>query len=244
MIERTFTVDKQYDGTWGCHKIPDDQLNLLPNENDENLSLSESFEKNGYVILHNVLNEQTLELIETQFKIIRDIEFLDRGLDKNSEDSYYGDETMKNSFHWYGAHFSEAKLQMMTEKFSEICQKKLHPCYSYNRIMRKGSFMYVHTDRASCEYSATICIKEDDNVRWPICIENKIGIQKQAYLKAGDMVFYRGCKLHHWRVPFTGTEHIQMMLHYVDSEGEFKDFKYDKREALGMASYWEKLYGK
>ena len=60
----------------------------------------------------------------------------------------------------------------------------------------------------------------------------------EADLEPGDLVIYRGCDLEHWREPFTIEDenawHVQGFFHYVDKNGPFKDYKFDKRESLGM----------
>ena len=50
------------------------------------------------------------------------------------------------------------------------------------------------------------------------------------------MIVYNGTELNHWREEFQGKEHTQAFLHYVDANGEYKDFKYDKRPMLGLPS--------
>ena len=37
--------------------------------------------------------------------------------------------------------------------------------------------------------------------------------------------------MNHWREPFT---YLQSFLHYVNANGPYKDFLYDKRPYLGM----------
>jgi hypothetical protein len=54
------------------------------------------------------------------------------------------------------------------------------------------------------------------------------------YLDPGDAVVYKGCEVVHWREKADGTEvTAQFMLHYVDQNGPYADFKLDKRASLG-----------
>jgi hypothetical protein len=49
-------------------------------------------------------------------------------------------------------------------------------------------------------------------------------------------VCYRGVDLKHWREKFIAPEgawHVQAFLHYVDIDGLYADFKYDKRNSIG-----------
>jgi hypothetical protein len=53
------------------------------------------------------------------------------------------------------------------------------------------------------------------------------------------MCFYEGTKMSHWRLPYDGYECIQLFIHYVRRDGEYSDYKYDKRPNLGLPSLGE-----
>ena len=42
---------------------------------------------------------------------------------------------------------------------------------------------------------------------------------------------------YHWREPYHGSEHRQVFLNYVDVDGEYTNWKYDKRECLGQVRH-------
>jgi hypothetical protein len=47
---------------------------------------------------------------------------------------------------------------------------------------------------------------------------------------------YRGCEVEHWREEFRapqGSYHVQVFLHYVDANGPYSEFKFDKRPFIG-----------
>ncbi len=55
-------------------------------------------------------------------------------------------------------------------------------------------------------------------------------------MEIGDAVMYRGCDIYHWREPYKeGKWQAQVFLHYVDQNGPHAEWKYDKRESLGMS---------
>ena len=55
-------------------------------------------------------------------------------------------------------------------------------------------------------------------------------------MEIGDAVMYRGCDIYHWREPYKeGKWQAQVFLHYVDQNGPYAEWKYDKRESLGMS---------
>jgi len=100
---------------------------------------------------------------------------------------------------------------------------KLKPIYSYNRIYLGGSELLKHTDRPSCEISASITLKyfyQDANYKWPLCMGDT-----PIVIKTGDGVIYKGCEIPHWRPVFTQPKeywHHQLFIHYVDLNGPYK----------------------
>ena len=54
---------------------------------------------------------------------------------------------------------------------------------------------------------------------------------------AGDMVIYRGCDLQHYRekmyIKDPEAWHLQGFFHYVDVNGPYKEWKFDKRSSIG-----------
>ena len=55
-----------------------------------------------------------------------------------------------------------------------------------------------------------------------------------AILELGDVCFYEGTKMNHWREPFEGNECYQLFIHYVRKNGKYSDFEFDKRPNLGF----------
>jgi hypothetical protein len=65
--------------------------------------------------------------------------------------------------------------------------------------------------------------------------EDKINSSK-IDMAIGDAVMYRGCDKWHWREPYVeGQWQAQVFLHYVDANGPHAEWKYDKRELLGIS---------
>jgi hypothetical protein len=55
-------------------------------------------------------------------------------------------------------------------------------------------------------------------------------------MNIGDAVMYRGCDIYHWREAYKeGKWQAQVFLHYVDQNGPHAEWKYDKRESLGLS---------
>lgn len=197
--------------------------------------MDNKFKKDGYVVIKKALTAQTVELLKTEFHMIRKNDMIYKGY---PEDTKYisADEQVKNSFWWYGAYCFESIMVVLQKQIEEIIGKELYPCYTYARIMYKGADMAKHKDRPSCQYSATICIDQDPENEYPIYMENYKGKAKAIILQPGDMIVYNGTELNHWREEYQGKEHMQAFVHYVDKNGPFADYKFDKRVALGLAS--------
>jgi hypothetical protein len=57
----------------------------------------------------------------------------------------------------------------------------------------------------------------------------------KCLLNPGDAVIYKGCEVTHWRRKLAkGLINVQFMLHYVDKNGPYTEYKFDGRESLGF----------
>jgi hypothetical protein len=80
--------------------------------------------------------------------------------------------------------------------------------------------------------SATVPLSYDSHYAWPIYIESRNG-DKAIELEPGDALIYKGIEVPHWREPFEGERQVQVFLHYVKKNGDYSEYKFDKRAALG-----------
>jgi alkylated DNA repair dioxygenase AlkB len=142
-----------------------------------------------------------------------------------------GDAQVPNTPAAYGEPAFEALLAMLRPRLAEATGRALHPTYSYFRIYKRGDALRPHRDRPACEFSVSLNIDHDADQPWPLCIEG-FGATHEARLAPGDALLYRGRDCRHWRAPFQGRRSIQAFLHYVDAEGPYADWKYDRRAAL------------
>ena len=195
-----------------------------------------SFKENGFEVVRNVIEPQLLEHLKTEFEMIRDVSFF---ISEKKNQYSFGDDQSPNSFSIYSAICFESLSIILNNKMNEVTDLKLFPTYTYARIYYDGATLKPHTDRPSCEYSTTICIDSTD--LWNFYIKGKDDETKILKLNPGDMCVYSGCELEHWREPYKGTQQIQCFLHYVNSNGPYKDYKFDKRPMMGIESTLEKL---
>lgn len=136
----------------------------------------------------------------------------------------------------HGSSVFDSLLEQLLPYFEKASGKKLLPTYSYARLYSPGEELEVHTDRESCEISATVTLGFEGDV-WPIYMGDSEDKANPVEIKMGigDAVLYRGRDKWHWREKYTeGKWQAQVFLHYVDADGPYKEWKYDKRSGLSQ----------
>lgn len=151
----------------------------------------------------------------------------------------------------YSDFFMETLLDMSTPVIEQNVGKKLWPTYSYLRIYDRGSDLKIHKDRESCEYTVALCLgsdpmdapyeifvgSEDNNSDYKYYNTKKeyrrYRVDHKFPMVSNNAIIFKGMDKIHWREYCQHDHFITVFLHYVDQEGEFKDFKFDKRACLG-----------
>ena len=188
---------------------------------------TEYFNEKGYWILRQAINPWTLELIFNYF-------FL---REKNTF-GLFDDNQVQGAKSAYADPLCESLLLHLQPVLEEIAGKKLFPTYSFARIYGHSSVLNKHRDRPSCEISATLTVGYQAPTLWPLLIQLH-GETVKVELDKGDLLLYKGCELMHWREPFEGNYWLQVFLHYVDAEGKYAAWKYDKRKEIGKTKMVE-----
>ena len=189
----------------------------------------------GYTYIPNILSTDVCNLLSKQFLMMRDNVMVEYKEHVNDGSYFANDDLISNSYSVYGSLFSDPLLEILRPKIEEITGKKLYSSFSYARVYYTDGEMEAHIDRPSCEYALTITISHD-GTPWDIHLQDYNKNRICATLDVGCGILYHGSKIPHWREPYTGKEQIQFMLFWVDADGEFSDFKYDKRQLLGSRS--------
>lgn len=199
-----------------------------------------SFKKNKYVVVRNALKKDWCDFAHVYFNLkFSAIHHLRVDLKQYLPDcmGHVGNDSQSSSyFHNYGDMLGDSLLYYLSKPMSEETGLHLIPTYSYMRIYKKGAILKKHTDRPSCEISATLNISGGES--WPIYVQPKKGKKKKSkvILKPGDLLIYRGMDLHHWRDKFKQQSCIQIFLHYNDENGPFgKTNLFDGRKTLGIS---------
>lgn len=182
------------------------------------------FDINGYVIVKEFLNPESVKTMS------RYMEYRVKQTDNNYEDPI-------SRFSFYADPLAETILYNSREKIERITLRDLYPTYSYSRVYVKGDQLKKHLDRPSCEISVTVNVAITANEPWPIYCKYKNNNVVECLLSPGDAIIYKGCEVEHWREPLNHAEiNAQFMLHYVNKNGPYANYKHDKRPALGMPS--------
>jgi hypothetical protein len=173
----------------------------------------------NYKLIKNFLSKEEINLLSNYcyFKHLNNFDNFDFKQNNNGDTFFYNDPMVESLL------LNKLKL---VEKESNL---KLFPTYSFWRMYSFGADLKSHKDRPSCEVSVTVQIKSCGKFKWPIIMEGK-----EIEMEDGDAVIYYGTESEHSRNEFLGDFQAQAFLHYVDQNGPFKDFKFDKRLKIGI----------
>ena len=151
----------------------------------------------------------------------------------------------------YADYFMETLMDLSTPVVEKNVGKKLFPTYSFLRVYDKGSDLKIHTDRPSCEYTVALCLgadpidkpyeifvgEKDENSDYKYYDKegnfNRYRIEHKFPMLPNNAVIFKGMDKIHWREMCTHDHFITVFLHYVDQEGKYKEYKFDKRSRLG-----------
>jgi hypothetical protein len=183
--------------------------------------------KQKFKIIRDAISPDTIDLLKNTLLLNKTVDYYQKNIPQDNLTNF-GDEQSPIGYPFYGNIVCDALSVTLLPLVQEETGLTLYPTYTYGRIYWKGSTLKKHTDRPSCQYSATLCI-DNDHKPWPIYMDGK-----KILLQPGDLAIYKGCEVEHWRDPYEGNQQIQLFLHYVDANGEFKNWKFDKRTMLGI----------
>jgi len=151
----------------------------------------------------------------------------------------------------HGDYLMETLMDMSTPVVEQNVEKKLWPTYSYFRIYDKDSDLKIHIDRPSCEYTVALCLGADPiDQPYELFIgeEDETSDYKYYSMKGeykryrinhkfsmipNNAVIFKGMDKVHWREMCKHDHFMTVFLHYVDQEGPYKEFKFDKRNMIG-----------
>ena len=196
------------------------------------------FKERHYCIIRNTLSEELLGFLTEYYANKSEVYNTNRKY--NYVNRYNIDEGSVNDPQALGSYsiYGDIPTDMILVKLKPLIEQhtglKLNEQYSYLRVYKKGSVLEEHTDRDSCEISATLNIGCDKI--WPIYLEVE-SKTVEVKLGVGDMLLYKGAMLKHWREEFKGEACIQTFLHY--NNVNTTSSKYDHRPHLGLPAWFK-----
>ena len=179
------------------------------------------FNEKGYCVVKGVVSEELRDFI-TQYALFDEMQDFTPDTDQ-----------VIGAHAKYGNPAMEAMLLNLHSIMEEHTGLTLFPTYSFYRVYRTGDTLEPHVDRESCEISCTVCFNYSyENYQWPIFM-NGVSIT----LEPGDIAIYKGCEVEHWRETFSAPGdnpwHVQGFFHFVNSNGPYAEWKFDKRASIG-----------
>ena len=199
------------------------------------------FINNNYDVIEQAINPSLAFFVYNYFRLKKQTHkvLLDNGYIRkfNNLLGTISDSQCPGAYAHYADNAMEILLLMLKPTIEKFTWLNLIETYSYARLSTKGNELKRHSDRISCEISATMNLGGD---LWPIFVDptkqkNQKGVE--VNLNAGDLLIYRGDKYSHWRNKFEGEACIQTFLHYNNIESTKQ--KYDSRPHLGLPHWFK-----
>ena len=219
---------------------------------DGEANLPSVYQQQGYVLVKNVVSPEIARVflsvtqksmgdsLDAQARFAASLELLN----KPAYDVYSFDYPAAMTFLWGLTPFVERAIG-----------KSLLPTYSYFRVYQKGGVCLVHSDRPSCEHSMSLTLGASDGLKWPFNIGQRRLSEQEIHAKTtqpdfgddeysefemdpGDAVLYQGVSYRHGRLaPNPNRWSAHLFLHWVDREGPFKEYAFDRRVLPGGAEF-------
>jgi hypothetical protein len=203
-----------------------DEKMQLRNDDEQHTKLAASaanvsparFSEKGYVLLKNLVSGPALA-------------FLYEYAMKSAQfgEQHREDPLSPGTPNFFADSITESLLEALLPYLEIETGIKLYPTYAVLRVYKHGDTLRHHQDRPACEISVSLSIGNKPDEAWPIWLERD-GAERSIALEPGDGLVYKGYETTHWRDRFPGESAAQVLLHYVDQNGPFKDWNLDKRE--------------
>ena len=211
--------------------------------------MNQEFEKNGFIVVRNFFSSETIQITKQYMDIRYNVAKF------TNQDKSVVTSDVAESYAFYGDTLCESILLNHGQKISNLLGLNLSPTYAFARAYEKGDTLIPHKDRGACEISATCPVYISDGKPSVLYIskfttdrfdeEPRPSLDKfvsgdyyKAELYPGDVLFYKGCKHYHWRDALESPLLFQFFMHFVQTEGKYKELVFDTRPLMGLpASY-------
>ena len=230
-------------------------VNYRIERNDQKISgrtnpLTWSLMKDRYVVLRDFLPR---EIIDMAMDMWRADEYTGAYTHQENKDITYKNpsESIGKSQGGYCTPWGIALHGYIHNKLKDYIDMDLRETYSYTRKYERGAYLGSHTDRPSCEISATLCLEyqTDDNTPWKIWVRNDknyAGIEaekvknesqdipqrertkhgcKTVSLETGDILLYQGPNIPHWRDYLLGEASYHLFVHFFNGDSRMEEIE-------------------
>ena len=205
-----------------------------------------SLMKDRFVILRNFIPESITNMSLDAWKTIESNEEVDAVIFHKEHEITQGSpkESLGKSKAGYCTPHGVALHRWLGDELKGIIDMDLRETYSYTRKYDRGAYLRAHTDRPSCEISATVCLDYhcDDGKPWSIWVQNEedyidLGCMEKAFeisqglphrkrkgikidLEVGDVLLYQGPNVIHWRDYLLGDYSYHIFMHFINRESK------------------------
>ena len=134
--------------------------------------------KDGYVVLKDFIPKDVLNMTLDNWRTVEENPNWESAIlyrEVNDITHSSPESSIGKSKAGYCTPWGVALHRYIKEKLINTCiDMELRETYSYTRKYERGAFLTAHTDRPSCEISATLCLdyQTDDNTPWKIWLQN------------------------------------------------------------------------
>lgn len=192
--------------------------------------MTEAFDRNGYLYVPNAVDFKSLYCSPPVDKEGQRITGIERHYRRQETQFNSVEPQVNGSLARYNHPFYKRTHYSLMKQIEGILSMDLLPTYYFDRFYYEGQKLARHSDRPSCEISATVQISTNRDEAWPIWFQRPDQTENSVSMKNGDMVIYKGCEREHWREPLTGENsyHHQIFFHYVNAQGPYVHYAYDR----------------
>jgi hypothetical protein len=198
---------------------------------DQKLNNKMTFQKNNYQIINNFIEDDFIDFIQDYYSLKVNCGNYQINKDKFTYGYYF-----ENDF------LMETILQNCCESLSKIIGINLLPTYSCVNFHMNGD-KYENDKEESSEISAILFLGTSGEESDLINFGEDRTYFSNITLSKGDLFIYKNLEYKCWREEINNKWLLESVLNFVDSEGEYKDFIYDKRSYLGFPKNIKNLNG-
>ena len=222
--------------------------------------------KDRYVVLRNFIPKEIINMRLDAWKTVEQNENWDSAIMYREEKDITHmtpDDAINKSKGGYCTPWAVALHRYIRDRLTDVIDMNLKETYSYTRKYDRGAILTSHTDRPSCEISATLCLDyhTDDGKPWKIWVQNdqdyidfedneKLveitqGVSprkriengaKCVELEVGDILLYQGPNIPHWRDRLLGDYSYHIFVHFFHQHskiGMLDDATYVPKDKIG-----------